>query len=206
MPSKARVNLTERLKDIDQLLKAHTAITKFTRAEQAANAAGGQLARIAEVIQALVTNPGKGRPKEVDALNRAAFVLSLAHFQGFVDELHAEVGRKILKGKAADPDAVIKLVKPPWSNPHVNVINQMFAGVGVYELMDTISWQKCDNRSVRSRLTSYLETRNKVAHGSKEAITKGRVVQLKNFIEILASKLDEQVAKKAKLLLGKQPW
>lgn len=206
MASKARANLTDRLKDIDQLLNAHTAITKFTKAEQAANAAGGQLAQIATVIQALVTNPGKGRPKEVDALNRAAFVLSLAHFQGFVDELHAEIGKLILKGKAADPDAVIKLVKPPRSNPHVNIINQMFAGVGVYDLMDSISWQRCDNKSVKSRLTTYLETRNKIAHGSKEAITKARVVQLKQYIEILADKLDEQVAKKAKLILGKNPW
>lgn len=206
MPSKARGNLTERLKDIDQLLNAHTAITKFNKAEQAANAAGGELAKVATVIQALVTNPGKGRPKEVDAINRAAFVLSLAHFQGFVDELHAEVGRVILKGKASDPEAVIKLVKPPRSNPHVNIINQMFAGVGVYDLMDAISWQRCDNKSVRSRLKSYLETRNKIAHGSKEAITKSRVVQLKDYIEILATKLDEQVSKKAKLLLGKEPW
>lgn len=206
MASKARANLTERLKDIDQLLNAHTAITKFTKAEQAANAAGGQLAQIATVIQALVTNPGKGRPKEVDALNRAAFVLSLAHFQGFVDELHSEIGKLVLKGKAANPEAVIKLVKPPRSNPHVNIINQMFAGVGVYDLMDAISWQRCDNKSVKSRLTTYLETRNKIAHGSKEAITKARVVQLKEFIEILANKLDEQVSRKAKLILGKNPW
>lgn len=206
MPSKARANLTERLKDIDQLLNAHTAITKFNKAEQAANSAGGELAKVATVIQALVTSPGKGRPKEVDAINRAAFVLSLAHFQGFIDELHAEVGKVILKGKAADPDAVIKLVKPPRSNPHVNVINQMFAGVGVYDLMDAVSWQRCDNKSVKSRLTTYLETRNKIAHGSKEAITKARVVQLKEYIEILATKLDEQVAKKAKLILGKEPW
>lgn len=206
MPSKAKQNLAERLKDIDQLLNAHKALTKFNNAEKAAKSAGGQLAQVAAVIQALVTNPGKGRPKEVDALNRAAFVLSLAHFQGFVDELHAEVGGLILKGKAADPAAVIKLVKPQRSNPHVNIINQMFSGVGVYELMDAINWQRCDNKSVKSRLTGYLETRNKIAHGSKEAITKGKVVQLKDFVEILAEKLDEQVAKKAKLILGKNPW
>lgn len=206
MPSKAKKNLAARLKDIAQLLNAHTAITKFNKAEQAAKTAGGQLAKLAEVIQALVTNPGKGRPKEVGALNRAAFVLSLAHFQGFVDELHTEVGKLILKGKAIDPDAVIKLVRPPRSNPHVNTINQMFAGVGVYELMESIRWQKCNNNRVKTRLTGYLETRNKIAHGSKEAITKSKVVQLKDFVELLAAKLDEQVAKKAKLVLGKDPW
>lgn len=162
--------------------------------------------RLAQVIQALVTTPGPGKPQEVDAINRAAFVLSTAHFQGFVDELHAELGGIVLKGKASDPVAVIKLVKPPRSNPHVYVINQMFSGIGVYELMDSINWQKCDNKTVKSRLTGYLEMRNKIAHGSKEAITKAKVVQLKQLVELLAQKLDEKSAAKAKLVLGKAPW
>lgn len=207
MTSKALNNLKTRLKDIDQLLNAHTAITKFKKAEQAAQNAGGQLAQVAQVFNALVTDPGPGKPKEVDAINRAAFVLSMAHFQGFVDDLHAELGALILKGRAVDPDAVIKLVKPPRSNPHVNVINQMFSGIGVYELMEAISWQKCDNKTVKSRLTGYIEVRNKIAHGSKEAITKGKVSQLKQFIELLAAKLDEKASAKAtKGILGKKPW
>ncbi|HMN94743.1 MAG TPA: HEPN domain-containing protein [Hydrogenophaga sp.] len=206
MASTALTNLSARLKDIDQLLNAHTAITKFQKAERAAQNAGGQLAQVAEVFNALVTDPGPGKPKEVDAINRAAFVLSMAHFQGFVDELHAELGAIMLKGKADDPVAVIKLVKPPRSNPHVNVINQMFSGIGVYELMDSINWQKCDNKTVKSRLTGYLETRNKIAHGSKESITKGKVSQLKQFIELLAGKLEEKAASKATVILGKKPW
>lgn len=206
MPSKALANLESRLKDIDQLLNAHTAITKFNRAEQAATEAGGQLAQVAKVVHALVSNPGSGKPKEVDAINRAAFVLTLAHFQGFVDELHAETGRFVLKGKAANPDGVIKLVKPPRSNPHVDVINKMFSGLGVYELMDSINWQKCNNKSVRSRLTTYLETRNRIAHGGKESITKAQVSQLKQFVEILAEKLDTQVGSKVKKASGKSPW
>lgn len=206
MTSTAFLNLNARLKDIDQLLNAHTAITKFQKAEHAAQNAGGQLAQIADVFNALVTNPGPGKPKEVDAINRAAFVLSMAHFQGFVDELHAELGAIMLKGKADNPTAVIKLVKPPRSNPHVNVINQMFSGIGVYELMDSINWQKCDNKTVKSRLTGYLETRNKIAHGSKESITKAKVSQLKQFIELLAAKLEEKAASKASSTLGKKPW
>jgi len=157
-------------------------------------------------MHALVTDPGPGKPKEVDAINRAAFVLLTAHFQGFVDDLHAEVGALILKGKATDPVAVIKLVKPPRSNPHVQVINQMFSGLAIYEVMDSISWQKCDNKSVRSRLTSYLETRNKIAHGKKEPITKQKIESLKQFVETLAKKLDEKVCEKAALVMGKKPW
>lgn len=206
MPSKSLANLTERLKDIDQLLNAHSAITKFNNAQNAANQAGGQLAQVAVVFNALVTKPGKGKPKEVDAINRAAYVLLAAHFQGFVDEIHAEIGKIVLAGKAADPDAVIKLVKPPRSNPHVNIINQMFSGLGVYEIMDSISWQKCDNKTVKNRLTHCLETRNKIAHGKKEPITKSKVVQLKQFVELLAQKLDAEIIAKTKPILGKAPW
>jgi hypothetical protein len=206
MPSQSLANLTERLKDIDQLLKAHTAIMKFNNAEAAAKLAGGALAQVASVMHALVTAPGPGKPKEVDAINRAAFVLLMAHFQGFVDELHLELGKIVLKGKVADPEAIVKLVKPPRSNPHVQVINQMFAGLGVYEVMDGISWQKCDNKTVKSRLTSYLEVRNKIAHGSKESITKGKVEQLKEYVELLAKKLDSKCALKAKAAHGAAPW
>jgi hypothetical protein len=204
--SKSLLNLTERLKDIDQLLNAHTAITKFNNAQSAVEQSGGQLAQLAAVFSALVTAPGKGKPKEVDAINRAAYVLLAAHFQGFVDELHAELGRIILAGKATNPDAVIKLVKPPRSNPHFNVINQMFSGLGIYEIMDSISWQKCDNKTVKARLTHCLETRNMIAHGKKEPITKAKVKQLKQFVELLSQKLDEQASTKAKTVLGKSPW
>jgi len=206
MTSKSLANLTARLNDIDQLLNAHAAITKFNNAQNAANQAGGQLAQVAAVINALVTKPGKGKPKEVDAINRAAYVLLAAHFQGFVDEIHEELGNIVLVGKAVNPAAVIKLVRPPRSNPHVNIINQMFSGLGVYEIMDSISWKNCDNKTVKSRLTHCLETRNKIAHGTKEPVTKAKVVQLKQFVELLAQKLDTQLGIKAKVILGRAPW
>jgi hypothetical protein len=63
-----------------------------------------------------------------------------------------------------------------------------------------------DNKSVKARLTGYLETRSKIAHGSKEGITKAKVVQLKAFIEILAQKLNNKSASKAELILGNAPW
>ena len=130
----------------------------------------------------------------------------MAHFLGFVDELHLELEKIVLKVKVTDPEAIVKLVKLPRSNPHVQIINQMFSGLGVYELMDEISWQKCDNKKVKSRLTAYLETRSKIAHGSKGSIMKGRVEQLKEYVELLSQKLDSKCAAKAKAVHGKAPW
>lgn len=164
------------------------------------------MAQIANVVNALASQPGRGKPREVGALNRAAFVLSLAHFQGSVEDIHQELGRIMLDGRAIDPDAIIKLVKPPRSNPHVNVIDQMFAGIGVYDLMSSIGWQRAPNKTVKARLTKYLEARNRIAHGSQESMTKAKVEGLKKFIEILARKIDAKSAQKAQAVLGNPPW
>jgi hypothetical protein len=50
MPSKAYENLDHRMKDIEQLIQAHTALTQFKRARKAAEKAGGGLAKISEVV------------------------------------------------------------------------------------------------------------------------------------------------------------
>lgn len=152
MASKALAKLNQRLKDIDQLLEAHSALTKFKRAEQAAKNAGGDLSKIAAAVSALVTAPGQGRPGEVGAINRAAFVLLTAHFQGFVDDLHLEAATVLLTGKVADVNKLVKLVRPRIGNPHTDVIERMFSGLGIHDVMSQINWQKCSNKQVKDRL------------------------------------------------------
>lgn len=202
MPSQSLQRLSTRLKDVEQLLAAHTAIIQLRKAANARQAKADPV----DVLKALVNQPGRGKPKEVDAINRAAYVLTTAHFQGFVEDLHAELGTMLLNGKAADVPGVLKLVFPKGKNPHVDVINQAFSGIGVYELMNKIAWQKCSNESVKKRLKAYLETRNKIAHGTPLPITKKQVSDLKSFVELLADRLDTESAKAAQPLLGKAPW
>jgi hypothetical protein len=171
MPSQSFSNLRSRLKDIDQLLDAHAALTKFKKAEIEAGRIGDKpnLKQIAAVVGKLVSTPGKGKPAEVDAINRAAFVLLSAHFQGFVDDMHKEVAAILLKGKVADIDGIVKLARPGNANPHPSVIEKMFGGLGIFEVTPGIKWQNCTNKSIKDRLTRYIEVRNKIAHGSKVA-------------------------------------
>jgi len=207
MSSQSLAKLQVRLRDIDQLLDAHSALTKFKKAEAAAKNSTG-LSRVASVVNALVSSPGKGRPAEVDAINRAAFVLLCAHFQGFVEDLHQELGEKLLMGRV-DKDTVKKIItlaKQRNTNPHPDVIEKMFGGLGVFEVMADIKWQKCSNKAVRTRLTGYIETRNKIAHGSKEKVTKQKVQQFKAFVENLAEKLDISVRECSIRFTGKDPW
>lgn len=93
MPSKAYENLGGRMQDVEQLLEAHKAPTQFQRARKAAEEAGGGLAQISEVIDRLVTEPGRGRRTEVDALNRAAMVLLSAHLQGCIEDVYSEAAK-----------------------------------------------------------------------------------------------------------------
>lgn len=206
MSSQALKNLETRLKDIDQLLAAHTALTKFKKAENAAKSASKGLSAVAAVVTALVTKPGKGKPAQVAALNRAAFVLLTAHFQGFVDDLHKEAAKKLLSGTVKDVDRVVKLSKPRNANPHIDVIEKMFSGLGVFDVMDGIKWKNCSTKTVKTRLTNYIEIRNKIAHGGQESIRKKKVQEYKNYLQLLAVKLDGSVSASAKKHFGKVPW
>lgn len=206
MPSSARENLIVRLTDIDQLLDAHKAITKFKRAEAAAQRTGGALADVSRVFDALVTDPGPGKPKEVDAINRAAFVLLCSHLQGFIDDLHREAASFVLSGRVQDIDKTIKLIKPRNANPHVEIVETMFSGLGIYDLMQGISWQKCTNATVKDRLKNYILDRNKIAHGAQVNVSKAKVQQFKKYVTTLADKLDDAVAREVSRITGAQPW
>jgi hypothetical protein len=62
MPSKALAALTDRLKDVDQLMAAHRA----------------------------VAGPKRGRKFEVEGLNRAAVLMLTSHFEGYLEDVMAE--------------------------------------------------------------------------------------------------------------------
>ena len=54
MPSGAYANLTNRLKDIELLITAHSQVIKLKRAEQATHQAGGDLASALAALTSLV--------------------------------------------------------------------------------------------------------------------------------------------------------
>ena len=203
MPSAARINLDNRFLDIEQLANAHKAIVQISKANRLATTTATSPTA---ALNALVTNPGRGRPRQVDAINRAAFILCLSHFQGYIDELHTEAGLIVLNGRASNPAKTIELVGNNRSNPHVDVINKMFAGIGVYELMESISWQRCSNETVKARLKSYLVTRNSIAHGTRSKITKAQVQKVKKFLLLLCDNIDNAVKLKAQAITGQAPW
>lgn len=206
MPSKALQNFTLRMRDVDQLLEAHAVLTQSQRARNAARLAGGDLAKIATVIEKLVTRPGPGRPSQVEALNRAAVVLLCAQLQGYVEEVYQESARVLLASKVKDLQALVDQGRSGFSNPHADRIDSLFASIALPPVMQSLSWRNCSNRSVRTRLTNYIRLRNSIAHGGQVSVRKAKVVSFKRFAEVLARNLDDHLANQIQSVTSRKPW
>jgi hypothetical protein len=194
------------MKDVKQLLLAHTALTRIHRAEKIFQKPGVEFSQIAEIIRNLVNQPRNGRPAEVSALNRAAIVLLSAHLQGFVEDLQFEAANIVLKDKVSDIEKIAKNAIPRGVNPHADVIEKIFAGIGLYEILESICWQKASNSTIKRRITDYIQLRNKIAHGTQVSISKAKVNEYKKFVELFAKNLDEIVAVKIQEYTNEKPW
>jgi len=206
MASVAFNNLARRLDDIEQLIKAHTALTQFQRAERAAKQTGRELEKILEVVESLVTAPGRGRRAEVEALNRAAIVLLSAHLQGYIEDLFNESAEILLSNKVRDITALIEQNRSGFSNPHAYRIDRLFASIGMPEITAGLSWRNASNKSIKNRLTRYVELRNGIAHGRQEMIWKAKVLSFKQFVEVFAKHFDQRVSDELHATLKKAPW
>jgi len=206
MSSQAYRNLDGRMRDIEQLLEAHKALTQFQRARRAVEEAGGGLLQISEVVDRLVSEPGRGRRTEVDALNRAAIVLLCAHLQGYVEDLFSEAARVLLSSTVKNVEVLIEQGMSSFSNPHAYRIDRLFASIGLPTITNNLSWQRASNESIKRRLTEYIRTRNGIAHGSQDGVTKQKVVKFKRFVEVFARNFDEAVSNEIAAVVGKKPW
>jgi hypothetical protein len=204
--SEALAHLQTRMRDIEQLLEAHSALTRFRRARRSAESSGGDIAKLSVVIDRLVTEPGAGRRTEVEALNRAAIVLLCAHLQGYLEEVYGECAQALLDTRVQDVGALVRQGTSTFGNPHADRIDSLFASIGLPDIMDGISWQRCANQTVRSRLTDYIRLRNTIAHGTLVTVHKAKVTSFKRFVEVFAERFDHHVAREVASVIGTSPW
>ena len=205
MPSKAYTNLEERLKEIDQLVDAHTALTKFQRAEKQAKSAGSGLQSALKLITTLVSDSAGGRPSQVHALNSSAIALLSAHFQGYVAELFDEAVEHLLKGRVVDVECV-KSSAPRRGNPNAENISKLFETVGFPAVMDAITWKNMSNDRMKSKLKQLNILRTKLVHGSRERVVKAKVTAYTTFVRSLVAELDHAVGSQIASVTRKQPW
>lgn len=205
MPSQSFVDFQNRLGEVQQLLDAHSALTRLRRAEAATVAGVPDLQNIGEFVQNLVTPPGRGRPAEVHALNSAAIALLSAHLQGYIVDLYKEVAVSTLTGKVRDVQALVSTANLR-GNPNAQNIIKLFASLGYPDILDGISWQRMSNPQLRTKLRSFNELRNLIVHGSSGTVTKAQVENYLNVFKSLAARLDSRMRSQVHTVTGAYPW
>jgi hypothetical protein len=205
MASQALENLLERLTEVQQLVDAHGALVRFKKAEEAHKIAAGDLTKIGDVINALVSDPGVGRPPAVQALNSAAIALLSGHLQGYMTDLFEESARALLGPHVADVNALIEAA-PTRGNPNEQNITKLFQVLGFPAILKGLSWHKVSNTAFRKHLREFNELRNRIVHGKSETVLKRRVESYVSLWTQLAKKLDAVVGKEIEKRSGAAPW
>ena len=154
MPSQSLTNFLDRIEEVQQLVDAHGALVRFKKAQEAHELAAGDLTKIGDVISALVSEPGAGRPPAVQALNSAAIALLSGHLQGYITDLFEECARRLLDGHVADVSALIEAA-PTRGNPNEANIKKLFQGLGFSEILAGLSWKKMSNASLKKHLREF---------------------------------------------------
>ncbi len=204
MPSNARTNFATRLQEIDQILDAHRALLQFHRANHAATIGTG-LTGVASVVNHLVSNPGPGRPPQIQALNKAAIALLSGHFQGFVTDLYSEAAIHLLTGHLGNPTVAIDAA-PTRGNPNTKNIKKLFSTLGFPDILDGIAWQNCTNHTLRTRLNDFNELRNDIVHGQSITVNKDVVTGYLSPWTALADRLDAKLRREIHAIKGVYPW
>lgn len=205
MTSDAHGNWTRRLEEIAQLVEAHGALVRFKKAEAEIAQGGTDFRNIGRVIDALVSDPTRGRPPQVQALNSAAIALLSAHLQGFIADLFEEACRHLLDGKVPNVSVVVSTA-PTRGNPNTDNINRLFEAIGIQRVLADISWRRMSNESLKRKLRDFNELRNRIVHGSSEVVSKS---QVENYLSVwtnLAKQLDRKVHDEVAAVIGNPPW
>ena len=205
MSSRALQDFETRLKDVQQLIDAHEALTRLRRAEGALQSGGQQLSNVATVVQHLVTDPGRGRRKEVHALNNAAIALLSGHLQGYLVDLFEESANALFVGPVQNVNAITATTKTR-GNPNPQNIKNMFGSLGFEDIFQGVSWQKMSTPALKKKLQDFNTLRNRIVHGKDERVRKQVVVNYLSVWRNFAIRLDANLRSRTRDVTGAYPW
>ncbi|GAB5460211.1 HEPN domain-containing protein [Hoeflea alexandrii] len=154
----------------------------------------------------------RGAPKRVEdgsregaSINRSSIVLLSALLQSYVQEVFETAAKQALPALAADDvwTSYWKQMKS-WGNPSAENTKTLFLKIGIHDVFDGLSWQKCDNSLIRSRLNQLNHVRNSIAHGAAVLrvndvdyfLTLQKVKTFRNFAEAFADRFEDHVMAK----------
>jgi hypothetical protein len=205
MPSQALQDFEVRLLDVQQLIEAHDALTRLRRAEASLQAGGQELGNIAIVIQHLVTDPGRGRRKEVHALNNAGIALLSGHLQGFTVDIYKESANALFDGRVQSVEAVIASANTR-GNPNPQNIKNMFGTLGFEDVFNGLSWQGMSTTALKTKLREFNTLRNDIVHGANQRVRKQVLVNHLQVFKTFATRLDAKLRREIRHVTGAHPW
>jgi hypothetical protein len=158
-------------------------------------------------VRQVLHGGARGAPKKVEdgsregaSINRSCVVMMSALLQAYVQDVFKICAKQALPTLNTDAvwDAYWKQMKG-WGNPSADNVKTLFLKIGVSDVFDGLSWQKCDNSIVRSRLNQLNHVRNSIAHGAAVlrvndadyALTLTKVKTFRNYAEQFAGRFEE---------------
>ena len=180
MPSDARRELEARLADVNELFKAHRALT------------GG----------------GRGRPAQGQgaAITRAGIVLLAAAVEGFVEDLFEETAHLLWPNRPeTDLKELFESTSRRFANAKYRRTEILLANLGLAWALGEIRWRKFSNGAFREALDSLINTRNQIAHGIRPRQNLRSLVRWRRMVEQYATKLEEVLANHVQSVTDKRP-
>lgn len=172
--------LKERLKDVEEVIQAHEALTGGGRGQPRA---------------------GQGR-----ALTRAGIVLLSAAVEAFVEDLFEEAANKLYVAMTDDDKKfLIQHTAKQFNNPNCFKIEVLYLNLGLIRCLEGISWQKFANSKLRKEFNNLVDTRGSIAHGRGGGKRLAVLKRWKTMIENFAPRFVVKVAKHIEDATGTNP-
>jgi hypothetical protein len=180
MPSQAHQELEARLRDVEELINAHTTVT------------GGE--------------PGRPAARQGAAITRAGIVLLAAATEAFVEDLFEEAARLIFADMPNnDLERLFRNTSKRLNNASVHNIEMLYFNLGMPWVLQIIAWRKFPNGTLRKELDKLIEGRNTIAHGRGEMVRLQTLRRWKNMIEMLAPRFVAKLADRVEEATGQRP-
>jgi hypothetical protein len=181
MHSTALIELRAALKDVDELIAAHAALT------------GGKV----------------GRPagRQGAAITRAAVVLLVACLEAFITELFEEAVPQVWANRPPAQQQEVKDLTGSFANPSVAKTTVLFFALGIEWALDGVRWQAYSNRKFVEDHHKLMKARHAIAHGDKprQSIRLRQLKAWRGMVSGYAQRLEMVVAKRIEEVTGKPP-
>jgi hypothetical protein len=146
----------------------------------------------------------------MEALNRAGIVLLTAHLEGYIEDLFEEassvVASRVFDTTHYDVKVFVTQATAPFRNPSPQNIKDLFARLGLPDVLAAIRWGTLSNDDIRKRLNELVQLRNKIAHGQRPSVTSSQLRREVSFARQMAKHLDKRLYDYVLAMAGVTLW